>query len=238
MLKDEEEGVEGEVETTEIVFDSGELIEVPDPEYSPIKANSGSDLVSLMLNFPELEGVEPKASTTLDFTAKKSVREVTEETPPFEAVQGLPEENLEVEAIGDLPEEKPSEETNVKWLKEPTIVEIKDVKEEAPTPKIEMVEKLQEQKRSNDRLRIFPMTNHALKLVQHRYRSTLSCATADANEAQNRDGLRKTDKDPGMNMADVAALVASMPIQWKELKIVGEIDSNQDLEDFPRHSLA
>ncbi|KAK4834994.1 hypothetical protein QYF36_003616 [Acer negundo] len=148
MLKDEEEGVEGEVETTEIVFDSGGLIEVPDPDDSPIKANSGSDLMSPMLNLNELKGVEPEASNTFDSTTKKSVREVTDETPPFEVVQELPNENLEVEAIGDLLEEKPSEETNVKWLEEPAIVEIKDVKEEAPTPTltptIEMVEKLQE----------------------------------------------------------------------------------------------
>ncbi|KAI9200362.1 hypothetical protein LWI28_006609 [Acer negundo] len=62
MLKDEEEGVEEEVETTEIVFDSGGgLIEVLNPEPTPIKANIGSDLVSpIKLNIPELEGDEPE----------------------------------------------------------------------------------------------------------------------------------------------------------------------------------
>ncbi|KAI9156850.1 hypothetical protein LWI28_013111 [Acer negundo] len=72
---------------------------------------------------------------------------------------------------------------------------------------------IRQQKRSNDQFRIFPMTNHALKLVHHRNRSTLSFASTAANKAPNRDRLRKTDGDLCMKMADVAALVASMPIQ-------------------------
>ena len=46
------------------MFDSGgKLVKVPDPKPTPIKANSGSDLVSYMLNLPKLEGVEPEPET-------------------------------------------------------------------------------------------------------------------------------------------------------------------------------
>ncbi|KAK4844026.1 hypothetical protein QYF36_015493 [Acer negundo] len=68
--------------------------------------------------------IEPEVSFTLDSTAEKAVKEVVEETSPFEDVQELPDENLEVEVVEDPPEEKRSEETNVKWLEEPTIIEI------------------------------------------------------------------------------------------------------------------
>ncbi|KAI9198637.1 hypothetical protein LWI28_019511 [Acer negundo] len=73
---------------------------------------------------------------------------------------------------------------------------------------------------SDGQLSVIPVTNHALKWVPHRFRSTPSCATT-AFEAFNSVGLRKTGGDLGMIMADEAALVASMPIQWTKIKIVG-----------------
>ncbi|KAI9174765.1 hypothetical protein LWI28_022413 [Acer negundo] len=57
--------------------------------------------------------IEPEVSFTLDSTAEKAVKEVVEETSPFEDVQELPDENLEVEVVEDPPEEKRSEETNL-----------------------------------------------------------------------------------------------------------------------------
>ncbi|KAK4850188.1 hypothetical protein QYF36_004604 [Acer negundo] len=88
MLKDEEEGVEEEVETTEIVFDSGGgLIEVPNPEPTPIKANAGLDLVSpIKLNLPELEGDEPETRSLVTEIKPSDSEIVTYLTQSFHAV--------------------------------------------------------------------------------------------------------------------------------------------------------
>ncbi|KAK0604529.1 hypothetical protein LWI29_016547 [Acer saccharum] len=100
MLKDEEDGDEEEVESTKIVFDSGgKFREVPDPEPTPIKANSSSDLESPMLNLPELERVRPESET------RPLVKEI--KPPDSTIVTGLSQlQEVPVEASIDAKETK------------------------------------------------------------------------------------------------------------------------------------
>ncbi|KAI9174612.1 hypothetical protein LWI28_020136 [Acer negundo] len=184
MLKDEDECYEEEEENTAIVFDSGgELIEVLDPEPTPINAYSGSDLVSPMLNFLELEGVKPETET----------RPFVKEIKSFDSTI--------VTGLSQLQEEK-------KILPVPAQVESKsdDLLQTSPTTaKVQILD--------------FSVTIHALKGVHYRFRSTLSgAATIDSLDS---DELKETRGDPNVTLTDETAHVASMPIQLKEMKIVG-----------------
>ncbi|KAK3230166.1 hypothetical protein Dsin_002047 [Dipteronia sinensis] len=59
-----------------MIDSGGELIKVPDPEDSPIKANFGSDLVSPMLGQPKLEGIEPEPEPELEPETRPLVKEI------------------------------------------------------------------------------------------------------------------------------------------------------------------